>query len=367
MNLRSLRRPAPKFQAARGFALALAALALAATPAHLAATTAPPDTATILAPHAGGARGRYATTADGIRIWYEVEGDRPGPPIVCIAGGPGSPHNGFHVTHGRLRDLARVVYLDNRGRGRSGPGVGARPYTIEHDVEDVETVRRAIGAESLIVYGRSYGGLVAQAYALAHPGRVRGLILSNTLDGARAWQEENIGARHAFLARQFPEHWRQIEALHAAGFVTSEDTLSRLFAPINELHAYDLANDSTFRYRQRYVREAGIAGSSPDVYRRMVGRDPEWTVDGTLAGVEFGPRLAAIHAPTLVLAGRYDRICPPAAAARIAAALPDARLVVFERSGHRPELEESERWFAVMREFVERISGRPEAPPPDRP
>ncbi len=362
------RASAATSRAAWSLAVAIAlAASLPSTPGHSAAALAPPDTTTYLAPHAGGVRGRYATTADGIRIWYEVEGDRSGPPIVCIAGGPGSPHNGFHVTHGRLRELARVVYLDNRGRGRSRPGTGATPYTIEHDVEDVEAVRRALGVESLIVYGRSYGGMVAQAYALAHPERVHGLILSNTLDGARAWQEEYLAATHAFFARQFPERWRRIEELHAAGFVTSQDTLSRLFTPINELHAYDLANDSTYRYRQRDVREPGIPASSPDVYRMMVGRDPEWSIDGTLAGVEFGPRLGAIRAPTLVIAGRYDRICPPVAAARIAGALPDARLVVFERSGHRPELEEADRWFAVLREFVEGISARSAAGPPGRP
>src|SRR5687768_11868250 len=109
--------------------------------------------------HAPGVDGRWAVTDDGIRLWYEVEGDPGGVPIVLIAGGPGSPHNGFHITHGRLAALGRVVYLDNRGRGRSKPGRGARPYTLEHDVADVEAVRRAIGAERIVVFGRSYGGM----------------------------------------------------------------------------------------------------------------------------------------------------------------------------------------------------------------
>ncbi len=342
-----------------GIVAGLLALAPAAAPG------AAPEP--IRVPHAGGVEGRLATTPDGLRIWYEVVGDRPGPPIVCIAGGPGSPHNAFHLTHDRLRDVARVVYLDNRGRGRSSPGTGPRPYALELDVADVEAVRRAIGAPTIVVLGRSYGGMVAQAYALAHPDRVSGLILSNTLDGARAWQEENIGSTHAFLARQLPERWQQILDLRAEGFVTSQDTLAGLYGPLNELYYHDLANDSTFRARQHEVRESDIPGSSPDVYHRMVGRDPEWTVGGTLAGVELGPRLGEVRAPALVLAGRYDRICPPSAAARIAAALPDARLVVFERSGHRPEFEEAERWFAVVREFVLGLSAPQATGTPARP
>jgi proline iminopeptidase len=302
--------------------------------------------------HAPEVEGHWAKTRDGVRIWYEVEGDRPGVPIVLIAGGPGSPHNAFHLTHRRLSALGPVVYFDNRGRGRSRPGRGARPYALEHDVEDVEAVRRALDAEQIVVLGRSYGGMVAQAYALAHPGRVRALVLSNTLDGATAWREENIASVHAFLRRQFPERWERIERMHGRGILTSEDTLGVLFGPLNELYPYDLTNDSTFRSRMRGVREAEIPGHSSEVYRAMIGSDPDWTLDGTLAGVELLPRLGEIRVPTLVLAGRYDRICPPSASLRIARAIPEARLVVFERSGHRPELEESDRWFTVVSDFL---------------
>ncbi|MEO6463791.1 MAG: alpha/beta fold hydrolase, partial [Candidatus Eisenbacteria bacterium] len=303
--------------------------------------------------HSRDVEGHWATTDDGIRIWYEVEGDRPGVPIVLIAGGPGSSHNAFHLTHRRLAAFGPLVYLDNRGRGRSRPGRGPRPYSLENDVADVEAVRRALGAEQIIVYGRSYGGMVAQAYALAHPAHVRALVLSNTLDGATAWRNENIAGTHAFLARQFPERWERIEHLHRQGFLTSEDTLGVLFGPLNELYHYDLANDSTFRSRLREVREAEIPGHANEVYVAMIGRDPDWTLDGTLSAVELLPRLGSVTAPALVLAGRYDRICPPAASHRIARALPRGRLVVFERSGHRPELEEADRWFDVMSRFLQ--------------
>jgi len=320
--------------------------------------------APIRVPHAGGVEGRYVKAAGGVRIWYEVQGRGDGPPIVCIAGGPGSSHNTFHLTHDRLGALARVVYLDDRGRGRSDPGRGERPYTIENDVADVEAVRKALHADRIVVYGRSYGGMVAQAYALAHPERVAGLVLSNTLDGARAWQDENIASTHAYLKNQWPERWRRILALRAEGFVSSQDTLALLFSPLHELYFADLANDSSFRASQRGLREPDVPGHAPAVYHAMVGRDPEWTIDGTLKGVEFGPRLSAVRAPTLVIAGRYDRICPPSASERIAAAIPGARLVVFERSGHRPEFEEADRWFAVMKEFVEGISARRGDPSP---
>jgi proline iminopeptidase len=331
-----------------------------ATLAMLAALAAPPAGAEPT-PHAPSVDARWAVADDGVRVRYEVEGDGAGVPIVLVAGGPGSSHHGFHLTHRRLAALGRLVYLDNRGRGRSDPGVGPAPYTIERDVADVEAVRRALGAERIVLYGRSYGGMVAQAYALTHPARVQALILSNTLDGARAWQEEYIEGTHAFLARQFPERWERIVRLHEARTPAAADTHANLFGPLAEMYHYDLGNDSTYRAGMLAVSEPGVPIHSPAVYRAMIGPDPEWRIEGTLAGVELLPRLPAVAVPALVLAGRYDRICPPSAARRIARALPDARLVVFERSGHRPELEQADAWYAEIEGF---LRGRLDEPAP---
>src|SRR5262245_22292865 len=115
---------------------------------------APPRANAETVKHAPEVDGRWATTDDGIRVWYEVEGDRRGVPILLIAGGPGSPHNAFHVTHRRLAEFGPLVFLDNRGRGRSRPGKGSRPYTLDGDVADVEAVRKALGADQVVVFGR---------------------------------------------------------------------------------------------------------------------------------------------------------------------------------------------------------------------
>src|SRR5262249_54669732 len=110
--------------------------------------------------------------------------------------------------------------------------------------------------------------------------------------------------------------------------------------------------DSLFRLRTRPFREEGVPGFNSEVYVGTLGPDPEWTVAGTLAGVELAPQLAAVPVPTMVLAGRYDRITPPVVQRGIARAIRGARLVVFERSGHRPEFEEPVRWNEVMDRFL---------------
>jgi proline iminopeptidase len=307
--------------------------------------------------HARGVTGHWARTADGLSIWYETEGE--GVPIVLISGGPGASHNPLHLTHHPLAHYGKLVYVDNRGRGKSDRAKGPRGYTIENDVLDLEAVRRSLGAERWIVYGRSYGGMVAQAYAIAHPERVLGLIVSNSLDGASSWEKYNIENVKRYLADQFPEQWDRIASLHEQGYVTSQDTLAAQFRNLGELYSASLENDSLFRAQSTVFRDPEVLGHNRQVYEAMVGPDPDWAVEGTLAGVELAPGLVGVHCPALVLAGRYDRITPPAAQRIIANALPGARLVMFEHSGHRPEFEESARWLRVVGGFLEEVLSAP--------
>jgi proline iminopeptidase len=307
--------------------------------------------------HARGVVGHWAVTEDRLRIWYETEGT--GVPILLIPGGPGSSHHPFHLTHRRLARHGRLVYVDNRGRGRSNVGRGSEPYSLANDVRDIEAVRKSLRAERIVVYGRSYGGMVAQAYAIAHPERVQALIVSNSLDGAASWQEYNIDGVKRFYQTLWPDRWDEIVRLRARGFTTSQDTLARLFTNLRELYNYSPANDSLFRLESRAFQESDVSGHNPDVYVGMLGTDPEWTVGGTLAGIEMADQLRIVTAPALVLGGRYDRITPPAVQRKIARALPQARLEIFERSGHRPEFEEAERWQAVMDAFLESVLAPP--------
>ncbi|MGH7723865.1 MAG: alpha/beta fold hydrolase [Candidatus Eiseniibacteriota bacterium] len=329
-----------------------AAFLLSATVGPLApgsGFSAPSDTG-IAVTHAPLVRGHWAVTEDSVRIWYETEGE--GVPIFLVPGGPGGSHHTFHLTHHVLARCGQLVYIDNRGRGSSERGHGAEPYSLENDVRDLEAVRLALGAERIAVYGRSYGGMVALGYALAHPGRVQALVVSNTLDGASSWQEYNIDGVKRFLKTHYPDRWDEIQRRRGAGLRSSDDTLATLFFPLGELYNFSPSSDSLFRAQTRPFRDPAAASHNPDVYAAMVGLDPEWVIDGTLGRVELVDRIGALELPVLVLAGRYDRITPPVVQRKISQAIPGARLVVFERSGHRPEFEEASRWSRVVTEFL---------------
>ena len=123
----------------------------------------------------------YATV-HGYRLYWKSVGD-PGPAgtVVALHGGPGATHD-YLLS---LSDLAqwgyRVVYYDQIGCGRSDLARDVNEYTIERDVEDLDALRKALGLERFHLIGSSYGGLLAIAYALAHPEPLRSLVSASGL------------------------------------------------------------------------------------------------------------------------------------------------------------------------------------------
>ena len=303
--------------------------------------------------------GEFATTEDGVKVYYETIGT--GDAILMIAGGPGGSSARFRYTHTLLESCGKLVFVDNRGRGRS-PDVGDRPnpYSLENDLKDVEAVRKAIGAENIIIYGHSYGSMVALAYAARYPQHTRALITSAGIHGARVWQERNIDVVKRHLELHYPSRWARIKELHEAGHTTGQGELATLFTGLSELYQYDPQSDQRLHAQFEDYRDPKAVRFNPQVYRAMLGDDPEWTVGGTLEGVELLAELANYKGPALIIGGRFDRICPPLNQQEIAEALVAARLVIFERSGHTPFNEEPLRFLKVVSDFIREV-----APPPE--
>ncbi|MDR3628165.1 MAG: alpha/beta hydrolase, partial [Ignavibacteriaceae bacterium] len=125
----------------------------------------------------GASSGAYATV-NGAKLWYEIKGS--GDPVVLIPGGPGNSHIYLTPWFDELTKNHKVVYFDAFGRGASDRAKDSAEYSFKRDVEDLEGLRKALGFEKWNVLGHSYGGMVAQAYALEYPNSVDKLILSDT-------------------------------------------------------------------------------------------------------------------------------------------------------------------------------------------
>jgi len=295
--------------------------------------------------------GRLITVL-GKRVWVEEEGN--GPPLLLIPGGPGGSHDYFHPWLRPLSRHFRVVAFDGYGRGRSDRAARPAEYSFRRDVQEVEALRSALGLERLAVLGHSYGGFVAQAYALEHPERVSHLVLSNAMLRGRDWQRANEGYNRR-LAAAFPDLWVRVEALRRAG-VREQDP--RLQAAYGDRFPQQLA---LFYFHDRHKAALVVPDASTfnqDLYLAVCGPDCDFQLGASMLGVDFGARLAGLRRPLLAIAGRADGIVTPALVQEFQRAVPGAPLVIFEESGHFPFIEEPERYLQVLGQFLGSVPER---------
>lgn len=116
--------------------------------------------------------------AKNAELYYRVIGE--GQPLILLHGGPDFDHNYLLPDMDLLSDSFRLIYYDQRGRGKSAGKVQPKDVTISSDVEDLESLRKYFQFKSVAVLGHSWGGLLAVEYAIRHPNRVSHLILMNT-------------------------------------------------------------------------------------------------------------------------------------------------------------------------------------------
>lgn len=278
----------------------------------------------------------------------EVEGD--GDPLILVPGGPGVGHGHYHPWFSQLADGRAVVYFDQLGTGRSDRLADPAGYTVPLYAETIEALRRHLGAAQVAVLGVSFGGVTAAAYAIAHPDRVRRLVLSNAQVDAKGWQESNIGNVNHELRERYPELWEEVLRLRGRGITSLADEYQQLYERVlPELEWFDPVG-----HPRLAGRDDPAEAFAPEVYRAFVGDDPEWAVTGSLARHDPMPGLATLPVPTLCITGRHDRVTTPRITATIARALPPdgAQLVVFERSAHRPWVEEPAAYLATVGGFL---------------
>jgi proline iminopeptidase len=275
-------------------------------------------------------------------LFYDIEGlglvpDGPAmrerPVAMLVHGGPGGDHVGFKGAMSPLADTMQLVYFDHRGNGRSAAGDPAR-YTLDENVEDMEALRRHLGTGPIVSIGTSYGGMVAMAHAIRYPEAIAKLVLIVT-----ASHGGFIPRAQAFLRAHGTADQQRVSERLWAGSFESREQMEEYYRVMGPLYSrrYDPAAAMTVRGRATYT---------PAPINRAFGPD------GFLRRFDLRPGLPRITAPTLVLAGRHDWICPPDFSEEIAGLIPGAQLRLFENSSHSIRTDEPEALNAVIRAFV---------------
>lgn len=276
----------------------------------------------------------------GVDLWYESEGS--GEPLVLIAGGPGYSHDYFHPWFSALAAKRRIIYFDALGRGKSTHPKDAHVYTLARDVDDLEELRKALGLGTIDVLGHSYGGYVAQSYAIRYPKSVRHLILADTGFDFAAWQSLDKNADRE-IRNQFPEIWEKMQKLRAKGATTCSKEYEALpDVPLPLMYFYNSEN----------AKKLDDSPMNVEVACAILGPNFDLTYSADWRRVDFRRDLRLLAMPTLVLAGRYDRVFYPSVSLQYKALAPQASFVMFEKSGHFPFIEETDQFMQTVEAFL---------------
>jgi proline-specific peptidase len=265
-----------------------------------------------------------------------------GYPVIVLHGGPGLDHHEFADYLDPLCDEYRLVLVDQRGQGRSGRST-ADTWTLSQMARDVGSLGRALGLERYAVLGHSYGAFVALQHAVDVPDRLGETIISGGLPSSRFLDqiEANLANFEPVeLRKQVAASWaRETE-------VSSTEELRKLTAEQMPFHFRDPRDPRIEDYNRR------TAGTvfAPEVLKHFASQG--------YGGIDVEDRLESIRHPVLVLGGRHDRTCSVDASETMAAAIPGARLVIFEESGHMTFVEENGPYLDAVRTFLEESAAK---------
>ena len=274
------------------------------------------------------------------RLWLARYGqNRPDIPLLVLHGGPGFLSMPQVVAD--LADERPVLFYDQLGCGRSDRPADPALFTLDHYVSELAAVRDALGLSEFHILAHSWGALLAAEYFLRHrPAGLRSLVLCGPLLSVPLWERDQ--RRH--ISRLPPANQRIIAESEASGRFNSPD-YQRVMMNFYRAHICRLAPWPVF------LLDA-IAQLNMDVYLSMWGPS-EFTVTGSLKGVDLLPRLPEIPLPVLLVGGEHDEAAPDTLLT-FRDALPRGEMLVLPHAAHVHHLEQPALFLAAVRNFLHR-------------
>ena len=254
------------------------------------------------------------------------------PTVFILHGGPGMDHTTMKPDVNPLAEIAQLVYYDHRGQGRSDTDKPEN-WNLDQWADDLRALIELLGVDNPIVLGLSFGGFVAQNYAIRHADKLHKLILAST------------------VARMLPE--RVFDAFQEFGGNEARETAEEFWSGPNEENTAKYMRDCLPLYTrtERDPEEAQRAIWTPEVIEHFSKPGGEnWTFD-------FRKGLEAITCPTLITAGDIDPITPLSGVMEMADHVPlkIRELEVFSNCGHGVHRDD-QKAFEVMKNFISKES-----------
>ena len=268
-------------------------------------------------------------------LYWEESGNSSGIPVVFLHGGPGA---GVSPNHRRFfdPDVYRIFLFDQRGAGRSTPYADVEDNTTEHLISDLEKLRKKFGVEHWLVFGGSWGAMLAIAYASRYAEHCLGLILRGVFLGRKSELDWFFGGVRAI----YPEAWERF-----VGFLPKEERNDVLKAYYQRLmHSSSKINNPAARAWTAFELECSTLSTSSSAHANSVSGIPSLALARIEAHyfvnkmfldkdlLDAVPSIA--HLPCVIVQGRYDMVCPIVTANDLHRAWPGSRRLVINDAGH---------------------------------
>lgn len=261
-------------------------------------------------------------------------------PVLTLHGGPGCPHFYLECFEDFLpQGDVRFWYYDQLGCGFSDQPDDPSLWTVDRFRGEVERVRAALGLERFVLYGQSWGGMLAIEYALAYPQHLSGLVISNMTASSAAYQTYATQLRAALPA----EVIAVLDRYEATGAYDAPEYQEAMFTSVYTRHLCRLDP-----WPEPVMRS--FKALNTKIYNTMQGPN-EFVITGNYKNWDRWADLPRIKTPTLLLAGRHDTMSV-ADKQRMRSLLPNSRLAVCEQGSHMSMYDDQQAYFAALVPFL---------------
>lgn len=277
---------------------------------------------------------------NGGKIWYEVVGEGPNPPVLLLHGGPGSTSFGFDP----LRDLdydGPIIFWDQLGCGRSDAIRDTTLMTIENFVDQTERLRRHLDLENFVLYGHSWGTMLGIDYYLRYPNEVNAIIFSSPLFSTASWiaDADSLIATMPDTVQQSIRFHESIGAYDNPGYKAATELYYAQFV--------------TRKSRPKVDRSQMKLADGSNVYLYMWGPS-EFTSTGTLRDFDRIDELNGISVPTLLVCGEFDEASPRTVEG-YSQMIPKSRFEVIPDAAHSTLNDNPQEMLKVIGDFLKTV------------
>jgi proline iminopeptidase len=253
-------------------------------------------------------------------------------PVIVLHGGPGLDHSSFRPYLDPLGDEFRLLYVDERGQGRSER---VDPATLSLDVfaRDVDLLAEALGLDRFALLGHSFGAIITTKHAI-EIGTAAAYVISGGGDSSAALEADVDASLEAMgeAGEAIKASWEHEKT------VATQDELKELLRTQMPFH---FAGDVPPGFGDETV-------GTPDVLRHFANIG--------YGDFDYVPDLHRVSKPTLVIVGEHDRTTTPRAARAIHEGIAGSRLVVLAGVGHVSFVEAPEPYIAAVTTFLQELA-----------